>query len=145
MHRYKVAFMIVVALALGLFLGQAARAQSTCQKPPKNVLDVLHAPVPPNASVSPTRDTMILATPVLYPPIAYLAQPFLRLAGVRVIPKNRSEHGDYYWSGYVMTKVADGSEVRVALPAGAKVGFPEWSADGKRYAFTNTTAEAVEL
>jgi dipeptidyl aminopeptidase/acylaminoacyl peptidase len=145
MHRYKSAFMIVVALALGLFLGQAARAQSTYQKPPKNVLDVLHAPVPPNASVSPTGDTMILATPVLYPPIADLAQPFLRLAGVRVTPKNRSVHGAFYWSGYVMTKVADGSEVRVALPAGAKVGFPEWSADGKRYAFTNTTADAVEL
>jgi dipeptidyl aminopeptidase/acylaminoacyl peptidase len=145
MHRYKSTFRIVVALALGLFLGQAGRAQSTYQKPPKNVLDVLHAPVPPNASVSPTHDTMILATPVPYPPIADLAQPFLRLAGVRVIPKNRSEHGAYYWSGYVMTKVADGSQVHVALPAGARVGFPEWSADGKRYAFTNTTADAVEL
>jgi dipeptidyl aminopeptidase/acylaminoacyl peptidase len=145
MHRYKSAFMIVLALALGLFLGQLAWAQSTYQKPPKNVLDVLHAPVPPNASVSPTGDTMILATPVPYPPIADLAQPFLRLAGVRIIPKNHSVHGAPYWSVYVMTKVADGSEARVALPAGARVGFPQWSADGKRYAFTNTTADAVEL
>src|SRR5262245_35195395 len=66
-----------------------ARAQTLYQKPPKQVLDVLHAPAFPNAVVNPTRDAMILSTPVSYPSIAYLAEPMLRLAGVRIIPRTR--------------------------------------------------------
>ncbi len=42
-------------------------------------------------------------------------------------------------------KIADGSVVHVALPAGAKAGAPEWSADGTRYAFSVTSPDSVEL
>jgi dipeptidyl aminopeptidase/acylaminoacyl peptidase len=134
-----------VVAALAWLLEVAALAETPYQKPPKNVLDVLHAPLPPSAVVNPTHDTLILATPVRYPPIAVLAQPMLRLGGVRIVPKNHGVHGAPYWSEYVLTKVADGSQQKVALPAGARVSLPRWSADGKRYAFTNVTADAVEL
>jgi dipeptidyl aminopeptidase/acylaminoacyl peptidase len=122
-----------------------APAGSSYLKPPKSVLDVLHAPLPPNASLNPTHDTMILATPVRYPPIADLAEPMLRLAGVRVVPRTRGRHGAPYWSEYVITRVADGREQRVALPPGARVGLPHWSPDGKRYAFENIAGDAIEL
>ena len=134
-----------VVAAIGFATGPCALGESVYQKPPQEVLDVLHAPSPPSAAVSPTRDWVILASPVRYPPIADLAQPMLRLAGVRVIARNHGLHGERYWSAYVLTKVADGSQLEVALPAGAKAGFPAWSADGKRFAFANRTSDAVEL
>ncbi len=115
------------------------------QKPPQSVLDVLHAPLPPSASLSPTHDTLILATPVRYPPIADLAEPMLRLAGSRVVPRNRSLQGVPYWSEYVMVRVPDGAETRVALPPGARVSLPRWSVDGKRFVFEVFGASAVEL
>src|SRR5580693_9355750 len=65
----------------------AAAAPSGYQKPPQNVLDVLHAPLPPYAWLNPTHDTLILSTPVRYPPIAELAEPMHRLAGARVRAK----------------------------------------------------------
>ena len=55
-------------------------------KPPQNVLDVLRAPSPPVPYVSPTGDTILLVSWVDYPPMSRVAEPFLRLAGVRVEP-----------------------------------------------------------
>jgi dipeptidyl aminopeptidase/acylaminoacyl peptidase len=130
----------------------AATAVSTYDKPPPAVLDVLHTPSPPTPSVSPTNDVIMLVTSTDYPSIARVAEPFVRLAGVRVEPRNRSRHdtpGGYgitpCATDYVLTKVADGSQIHVALPPGVCAGDPDWSADGKHYAFRNITADAVEL
>ena len=76
----------VVASVLGLACGHAAATEIVYQKPPQEVLDVLHAPLPPDVSVSPTHDTMILAAQVPFPPISFIAQPALGLAGKRIVP-----------------------------------------------------------
>jgi len=52
--------------------------------PPKNILDVLHAPSPPSPYVSPTNDRVLLVSWQSYPPMSRVATPFLRLAGVRI-------------------------------------------------------------
>ena len=61
-------------------------------QPPKNILDVMHAPSPPIPMVSPTHDTILLVSWQDYPPISRVATPFLRLAGARVEPSNHSKH-----------------------------------------------------
>jgi dipeptidyl aminopeptidase/acylaminoacyl peptidase len=129
-----------------------ASAPSGYDLPPKNILDVLHAPSPPTASVSPTRHAMLLVSWQEYPPMARVATPFLRLAGARVETANHSKHdtpGGYGITpcarGYELVRIPDGAATPVALPAGACPGAPLWSADGKRFAFANTVREAVEL
>jgi len=120
--------------------------------PPKNILDVMHAPSPPVPVVSPTQDTILLLTWQEYPSISRVATPFLRLAGVRVEPKNHSKHdtpGGYGITrcarGFALVNIADGAQTRVALPEGACPGQPIWAADGKRFAFVNLASESVEL
>jgi hypothetical protein len=49
---------MLLALALSLF----ASADSTWQKPPKEILEVLHAPALPNAFLDPTRSSCGSAT-----------------------------------------------------------------------------------
>ncbi|HEX8110187.1 MAG TPA: hypothetical protein VF516_20795, partial [Kofleriaceae bacterium] len=61
-------------------------------RPPKHVLDILHAASPPEPMPSPTRDTLLLVSWVDYPPIAQVAEPYLRLAGVRLEPRTRRKH-----------------------------------------------------
>ena len=136
---------VPILLGLVLLSGLCLAADSVYWKPPQEVLDVLHAPPLPDAFLDPTRTTMLLATPVYFPPIADLSQPFLRLAGTRVVVRNRSLYDSSYWTAFDLVKVADGSVVHVTLPAGAKAGAPEWSADGKRYAFSVITPDSVEL
>ena len=102
--------------------------------------------------VSPTDDTILLVSWQDYPSISRVATPFLRLAGARVEPKNHSKHdtpGGYGITpcarNFELVHVADGTQIHVALPAGACPGEPMWAADGKRFAFVNIAAESVEL
>ena len=115
------------------------------QKPPKAILDVLDAPATPAASLSPARDYVLLATPRRYPPIADLAQPMLRLAGLRINPATNGPHRASYYVSLELKKLADGADVRVALPPGAHISMPEWRPDGKAFLFLNTTANGIEL
>jgi dipeptidyl aminopeptidase/acylaminoacyl peptidase len=121
-------------------------------KPPQNVLDVLRAPSPPVPLVSPTGDRILLVSRVDYPPLARVAEPFLRLAGVRVEPKTRRKHdtpGGYGITpcarDFTLADVKTGTETHVTLPAGGCAETPVWAADGKHFAFANTSTEAVEL
>ena len=126
-------------------LGLTVAAQDGYKKAPPEVSSILSAPVTPVAFVSPSRDAMLLATSLRYPPLADLAEPMLRLAGQRINPNSNGPHRYPYFVALSLKRLADDAEIKVALPAGAKVGAPIWSADGKRFVFTNTTASGVEL
>jgi dipeptidyl aminopeptidase/acylaminoacyl peptidase len=135
----------VLALAALSLASVAALAQGGYQKPPQEVLDVLNARVTPTAFISPTRDRLLLATGVRYPSIADLAQPMLRLAGLRLNPNTSGPHRGQYYVAYTLKRIADGVETTVSLPPGAHASAPEWSGDGKRFAFTVTTPTGIEL
>jgi dipeptidyl aminopeptidase/acylaminoacyl peptidase len=129
-----------------------AQSASGYNQPPKYILDVMRAQSPPTPRVSPTQDRILLVSWQDYPSIARVATPYLRLAGVRVEPKNHSKHdtpGGYgitpCATKFDLVQVANAREIHVALPVGACPGDPVWAADGKRFAFVNLTPEAVEL
>jgi dipeptidyl aminopeptidase/acylaminoacyl peptidase len=120
--------------------------------PPKIILDVMNAPSPPIPQVSPTKDSILLVSMQDYPPISRVAAPFLRLAGVRIEPKNHSKHdspGGYgitpCASEFSLVRTSDGAETHISLPKNGCPGTPQWSADGKRFAFVNVTEDCVEL
>jgi dipeptidyl aminopeptidase/acylaminoacyl peptidase len=115
------------------------------QKPPKEVLDVLNAPVTPTISVSPRRDFAIFMQPVRYPSISEVAQPMLRLAGIRIDSNTNGMHLAPSFTSLSIKKLDDGSDIAVALPKGAAASAPIWSSDGKQFAFTNTTAHGIDL
>jgi dipeptidyl aminopeptidase/acylaminoacyl peptidase len=136
---------LVSSLLLVLLAAVTISAQQGYKKPPKEVLDILNAPVTPGASVSPTRDNIILATGLRYPPLADLAQPMLRLAGRRINPASNSPHRFQYSVSLTLKRIGDGSEVQIQVPPGAKISSIDWSEDGKHFAFLNTTPNRVEL
>ena len=137
--------LLVSSLVLLLLAAVTASAQVGYKKPTKHISDILNAPVPPGASVSPTRDNMLLTISRRYPPLADLAQPILRLAGRRINPASNSPHRFQYTSWLLLKRIADGTEVPIQTPSGAKITGIEWSDDGKHFAFMNTTPTRVEL
>jgi len=132
------------ALLIALLPGNA-QGDTAYQKPPKAVLDILDAPAPPDLSVSPANDLILLTERVKYPSISDLAQPMVRLAGLRINPKTNGPHRSQQITGMTLLKILDGTTRRIILPPGSIVGSPSWSADGKYIAFTNTTGNGVEL
>ena len=135
----------LASLAILVLLANLTYAQTGYKKPPKEVLDILNAPVTPGASISPTRDNMILTTGLRYPPLADLAQPMLRLAGRRINPAANSPHRYQYAVALTLKRLSDGSEVKIDIPTGTKTSGVEWSDDGKHFAFLNGTSNRVEL
>ena len=68
----------LVPVLLFLLAALPAPAQEPYKLPPKEVVELVDAPPPPQAVVSPTGDAVLLAEPEAYPPIALLAEPVLR-------------------------------------------------------------------
>jgi dipeptidyl aminopeptidase/acylaminoacyl peptidase len=133
---------------------RAVSGQSTSgyDQPPKEILDVMRAPSPPRPVVSPTQDMILLVSWQDYPSISRVATPFLRLAGVRVEPRNHSRHdtpGGYgitpCATAFELVRIADSHHIPIALPDGACPGRPVWAADGKRFAFVNIALDSVDL
>jgi len=126
-------------------LGYAAFGQGSYKAPPKTITDILNAPATPGTSISPARDRIALLEPLRYPPISELAQPMLRLAGLRINPNTNGQHRQQYAVGMKIKNVADGREMPIAFPAGAQIIDVSWSPDGKYIAAGNVTPTGVEL
>lgn len=136
---------VSAALVLAFLASSLSWAADVYQKPPKEVVDILNAKPTPTLSVSPTRDRALLIQSMRYPPIADLAQPMLRIAGIRINPRTNARHHPPRIVAYTLTWINRSKEIKIAVPPNAYLGTPEWSADGKFFAFSNTTENSTDL
>jgi len=104
------------------------------QSPSEELLQVLHAPQLPRMWIAPTGDYMLLVDPMLYPPLAELAAPMHKLAGIRVNPAINGRHGRHGGTSPRLVRVEDGVTTPLNLPEGAEVDDMVWTVDGKRFA-----------
>lgn len=146
---YKSLFVAANLIFAGSLAGAGVAGYN---QPPKEILDVMLAPSIPSPRMSPTMDRMILVHMQEYPSIERVAEPFLRLAGVRVEPRNHSKHDTQGGYGipacarsFTLVKVADGKETKIDISKLACADAPRWSADGKNFYFRNRAKDAVEL
>ncbi len=114
-------------------------------KPPQAVMDILNSPATPTLTLNPTHTYAMQGSPVRYPPIAELAQPMLRIAGMRINPATNGLHNVTFNSTLTLRKLPEGTEIKIMLPPNPKLSLGRWSPDGKHFVFTNTTAHAIEL
>ncbi len=127
-----------------IWVGSAA-GQTPYKLPSRDVVAILDAPPPPLGIVSPTRDSLLLIEIQPYPSIEVVAEPILRLAGLRINPRVGGLQRMVHFTG-LSVQPLDGSPVRrVALPQGASVHRPEWSYDGKKIAFARDVDDGALL
>jgi dipeptidyl aminopeptidase/acylaminoacyl peptidase len=135
-----------MAAALFSPIGDAvAETPARYQRPSAEILQVLDAPPPPAVVVSPTRDFILLVHSSRYPPIADVAAPMLRLAGLRIDPRTNGPHLPPRVNGISILSIADGKERPIPMPEGGRFGQPILSADGKQFAITKTAETGIEL
>jgi dipeptidyl aminopeptidase/acylaminoacyl peptidase len=120
-------------------------AQTVYKLPPKEVIDILDAPPTPVVSASPRGDAILLVEFQSQPSIALVSRPFLRLAGLRIDPQLNSRQRLQQYTGIQVRWIDKSRNVRIEIPAGAPVGMPQWSNDGKLIAFTRDVEHGVEL
>jgi len=141
----------VCVIAL-LGVASAAPVLAQYQLPPKEIVEMLDAPPLPAVSANPTQPVVALLERASMPSIADLAQPMLRLAGIRVNPRTNGLHRAQTLRGVTLKRYGDrltGStdvtETAVTLPPNPKLAWIGFSPDGLRFAFTQTRDTGIEL
>ncbi len=107
---------------------------------------IVDAPAAPAAALSPDRRLLLLLDRPDAPSIAELAQPELRLAGLRINPATNGQSRSLFYTGLTLQPFAGGEPRRVTgLPAGARIGDYEWSPDSRHLALTLVRDRGIEL
>ena len=107
---------------------------------------IVDAPIAPLAILSPDRRLLLMLERADAPSIAELAQPELRLAGLRINPATNGPSRASRYTGIYFKPLDGGAERRVSgLPAGAKIGDYEWSRDSRHLAITLVRENGIEL
>ena len=117
----------------------------TWQRPPEEILRVLHAPRLPSVWTAPTGEHLLIADPVLYPSLAEMAGPMHVLAGMRVDPTTGNIHGRHGATSPRLVAVENGATTPLALPAEVEVWSVTWTVDGQRFAITTRDADHMGL
>jgi len=125
--------------------GDAPQPTTGWQTPPEEVMEVLHAPQLPRVWTAPTGEHLMLADPVTYPPLAELAAPMHKLAGIRVNPAVNDFHGRHGATSPRLVAVEGGTRVPLPLPNGAEVHNVSWTADGQHFALIVRHADHMGL
>jgi dipeptidyl aminopeptidase/acylaminoacyl peptidase len=136
---------VVLFAASSTLVGQSQPAATGYLVPPKAIVDILDAPPPPTVEISPARDVIALVERSSMPSIAELSQPMYRLAGVRINPRTNGPHRAQLARAITLKAIADGAERTVTLPPNPRLSWIGFSADGKRFAFTQQRDTGIEL
>jgi dipeptidyl aminopeptidase/acylaminoacyl peptidase len=116
------------------------------QTPSPDLVRLADAPYPLILLTGPDDDTVLLAEVPPLLPIAEVAQPELKLAGLRFNPDNNAETRSAYVSSLTFLEVQSGkSHAITGVPADGRIRQPSWSPNGKHVAFTVARPTRVEL
>lgn len=152
--RHLSAFLISAFLVTCIFLVSSTFAQQApqeetvlhgYQKAPQPISDILNARPTPLVQVSPNAKWLLAADRLAYPPVSDLAQPMLRLAGLRINPATNGRHHPPRFVSLHLYYTLGNEQAEVAVPRNAYLSTPEWSQDSQHFAFTNTTTSGIEL
>jgi len=145
-HRY-LCFSYVTLFLIATPGTVDAQSSAKYQKPPRAIVDLVDVRPTPTVEVSPGDGVagrwMLIEEISGLPSIADLAQPELRLAGLRFNPKTNGPSRGRYVTGLRLKALPDGAERPVeGLPSNAKIRFTGWAPDARHFFFVNASDAA---
>jgi dipeptidyl aminopeptidase/acylaminoacyl peptidase len=120
-------------------------AQSTYKRPADDVVRIVEAKATPGVSINPTKEALLLTDYNPNPSIAVLAEPFLKLAGVRINPNLNARQRITEYTALTVIWITEQKKVSIELPSAGRLNASAWSPDGKKIAFLIDAAEGVQL
>jgi dipeptidyl aminopeptidase/acylaminoacyl peptidase len=130
----------LLSVTVGLMASSSlAMAQDGAyQAPPAPLQAVVDAPRAPTLNLSPKRNlAAVLPTPSL-PSISEVAQPELKLAGLRINPRTYAASRFSFHTGLGLLDIDTQKEIKVSgLPASPRIADLAWSPDQRYLAFTH--------
>ncbi len=142
----KIASLPSFILGFVLLVSSAVSAQTSYQTPPASIANLVNAPSTPAVTFSKDGSFMLLLERTESPSIEDLAQPELRIAGLRINPSTTGPSRAGGYTNLKIKKTATGEEIQVTgLPSPAKMSGFTFSLDERYLAFTQTEAKGISL
>lgn len=142
----KITSLYSLILGFVLLVSSAVSAQTSYQTPPASIADLVNAPSTPAVTFSKDGSFMLLLERTESPSIEDLAQPELRIAGLRINPSTSGPSRAGGYTNLKIKKTATGEEIQVTgLPSPAKMSGFTFSLDERYLAFTQTEAKGISL
>ncbi len=139
--------MLLLALAMLLLASPASASSATdYQQPPQVLIDLVNRPLTPQVRLSPDQQWMLLLEQPSLPSITELAEPELRLGGLRFKPQNSGPSRRRPAAGLELQRIGDPSKRPVSgLPETPRLSDVSWAPDSSHVAFTHTRSDRIEL
>ena len=140
----KGAFVINSFSPAGAAIAQASAGYQLPPAPLQAIVEQLRAPT---VNLSPRRNLALMVTTPTLPSITEVAQPELKLAGLRINPRTYSQSRFSFGEDVWLFEIASRKEIRLSgLPKNLKLASMAWSPDQRFIAFTHVSeANGVEL
>lgn len=136
----------VLTLVLFGFVLESNFAQTTYQTPPQSITELFNAPPTPAVSFNKDGSMMMILERAGSPSIEDLAQPELRIAGIRINPAISGQSRAGSFNNLKIKKTRSGEEIQIkGLPSNPKMSGFSLSQDEKYLAFTHTEATGISL
>jgi len=136
---------VLLAGWCGSVMAQAP-ADVTYQKPPREILELVDVDLPPLTLVDPTNRYLVFLKRPIFKSLDELAQPELRLAGLRINPRNHDASRLAYTLGVSIQEIATGKAITVSgLPDPVRIEYPAFSPKGKYLGFVVVDPDALAV
>ena len=135
-------------LFVTLFTVYRLQAQDAIEykKPPTGIADLVMAKPTPSVSFDRKGEWMLIMERSSMPTVEELAQPELRIAGLRINPNNFGFSRTPYMISLILKNIKTGTETSITgLPANLKAGNVQWSPDENKIAFTQSSNNSIDL
>lgn len=131
---------------LSIALGAFAQGGLTYQEPPKEIKELVDAPLAPSVRISSDGENVILLYRNAYKTIAELSEEELRLGGLRINPVTNIGSRTSFYNNLKVKKAFDVDAKQVTgLPENPRLAYFTWSPDQSMMSFTHTTTSGVEV
>ena len=109
-------------------------------------MDLIDAPPVPDIVVSPDRQWLVFMHRPSLPPISELAQPELRIGGLRIDPNTNGQSRRPNYTKLTLKHIESGLErVVVGIPETARIEAAKWSPNGNCIALSVKEENGIAL
>ena len=137
---------VVLVLLVAASLAATAQENVPFRTPPEEIRKLVDAPLPPAVVVDPAGTRLVLLDLPGYKSLEELSEPELRLAGLRINPRNHNRARLNLTTGIAVQEIASGKRVAVeGLPATPRIQWTRFSPKGTYFSFVQCDPDGLSV
>jgi dipeptidyl aminopeptidase/acylaminoacyl peptidase len=138
--------LVICVVAAGVAAPASAQQELIYQKPPQEILRLVDVDQPPQTLVDRDGRYLVFLRRSSFRSLEELSQPELRLAGLRINPRNHDASRGMYFLGVSAQALASGARITFAgLPDPIRIEHPRFSPRGRYLSFVQVLPEGLAL